>query len=178
MADLVTLSRKRTAAKGWLSRCMAKCQEALEQDVDQNQELLFEQKKELESRLSTFDDLQSEIEVLFASEDEMMEDIEKAAVFRDSVKAVLVKLGKALNRSDARSVAGSAGSVTGVKLPKIDLPKFAGDVLKWQSFWEVFKASVHDADLPDVTKFSYLRSLLVGEAATCISGLSLECCQL
>ena len=34
----------------------------------------------------------------------------------------------------------------------------------------MFEASVHDTDLPDVTKFSHLRSLLFGEAATCISG--------
>ena len=32
----------------------------------------------------------------------------------------------------------------GVKLPKLDVPSFDGDVLNWRQFWEQFSVSVHD----------------------------------
>lgn len=56
-----------------------------------------------------------------------------------------------------------------VSLPKIQLPNFHGDLLKWQGFWDVFQSSVHDQDLPNVMKFNYLKSTLRGPAATAIA---------
>ena len=53
------------------------------------------------------------------------------------------------------------------------LPKFSGDVLEWQSFWDQFKVNVYDSDLPVVSKFSYLLSLLQGEAKQAIQGHSM-----
>ncbi|XP_064482941.1 uncharacterized protein LOC135395778 [Ornithodoros turicata] len=61
---------------------------------------------------------------------------------------------------------------TGVKLPKLQLVQFKGELSQWQQFWEQFEATVHNNDqLSDVEKLQYLRSLLVGPAATAISGL-------
>ena len=57
----------------------------------------------------------------------------------------------------------SSFSMTDVKLPKLNLPVFNGDVLQWQSFWDQFVAAVDSTDLPDVSKFSYLRASLEGE---------------
>lgn len=34
--------------------------------------------------------------------------------------------------------------VQGVKLPKLDVPKFDGNILNWRSFWEQFCVAVHD----------------------------------
>ena len=31
----------------------------------------------------------------------------------------------------------------GIKLPKIDVPTFKGDIMEWQGFWEQFNVSVH-----------------------------------
>ena len=112
---------------------------------------------------------------MIESETETLADIEKAGIFRDSVVDVISKVTKALGQGETGSESSGVSTRSqNVKLPKLDLPKYAGDVLEWQSFWEMFKASVHDTDLPEVTKFSYLRSLLEGEAATCISGLPLR----
>ena len=38
------------------------------------------------------------------------------------------------------------------RLPKLNLPSFAGDPLTWQSFWDSFKAAVHSnaAECPEV----------------------------
>jgi hypothetical protein len=32
----------------------------------------------------------------------------------------------------------------GVRLPKLDVPTFDGNLLNWRSFWEQFRISVHD----------------------------------
>ena len=53
----------------------------------------------------------------------------------------------------------------------MELPKFHGDVLKFQNFWDQFEAAVHkNPDLPDVQKFTYLRSVLDGVAYQTIKG--------
>ena len=44
-----------------------------------------------------------------------------------------------------------------VKLPKMELPKFGGSRIQWQSFWQIFEASIHNnSNLADVQKFTYL----------------------
>lgn len=60
------------------------------------------------------------------------------------------------------------------KLPKLNLPIFSGDRLEWQTFWDCYGTSIHgNNSLSDVEKFSYLRSLLCGEALRIVSGFSL-----
>ncbi|XP_064488543.1 uncharacterized protein LOC135400644 [Ornithodoros turicata] len=60
----------------------------------------------------------------------------------------------------------------GVKLPKLSLQQFRGDLSDWQGFWEQFRTTVHDNEgLSKIEKFHYLRSLLHGPAAGAIAGL-------
>jgi len=59
-----------------------------------------------------------------------------------------------------------------MRLPKLNLPTFDGNILYWQEFWNIFTTSVHEQDIPDVTKFSYLKSSLCTAAASAISGIS------
>ena len=45
-----------------------------------------------------------------------------------------------------------------VKLPKTELSKFSGQVLKWQTFWDQFKYAIHSKEsLCDIDKFKYLK---------------------
>ena len=61
-----------------------------------------------------------------------------------------------------------------IKLPKINLPVFDGNVLCWQEFWDVFSSSsVHEQEVPNVTKFSYLKGSLCGAAAAVIGDISI-----
>ena len=62
-----------------------------------------------------------------------------------------------------------------VKLPKISLPHFRGNLMKWTAFWDSFNSAVHLNDrLSDIDKFNYLRSLLEGTAFDAIAGLALS----
>ena len=60
-----------------------------------------------------------------------------------------------------------------VRLPKLTLPKFSGDSLEWQTFWDTVAAGVdQNTTLSGVQKFHYLRAQLSGTAAHCIAGLT------
>ena len=172
--DLQIFVKKRVAVKGWLTRTMSRAEEILKAEKP-DLVVMKDIQRELEMRLYKLDEVQGELELKLDSEEEMMADIEKAGIFRDAVMHTISRLKKAVRLREAcdDSGASTAGSKN-VKLPKLGLQKFGGNVLEWQSFWEMFKASVDDADLPDVTKFSYLRSLLTDEASTCIAGLPLS----
>ena len=62
-----------------------------------------------------------------------------------------------------------------VKLPKISLPHFRGDLLRWTAFWDSFESAVHSNDrLSEIDKFNYLRSLLEGTAYDAVAGLALS----
>ena len=65
-------------------------------------------------------------------------------------------------------------SQAAVKLPKLDFEKFDGTIIKWQSFWNSFKAAVHDRSISDVDKMNYLKSKLEGEAKCAIQGYPLS----
>ena len=62
----------------------------------------------------------------------------------------------------------------GVRLPKLEVPTFDGQVVHWQSFWEQFDISIHSrASLSKTEKLVYLKSALKsGSARGVIEGLS------
>ncbi|KAK3797110.1 hypothetical protein RRG08_060454 [Elysia crispata] len=59
------------------------------------------------------------------------------------------------------------------KLPQIELPKFSSGHTQWQSFWVEFTDIVHISEWPPISKFTYLLSLLKGEALAATNGLTL-----
>ena len=61
-----------------------------------------------------------------------------------------------------------------VKLPKLSLKRFNGDLTRWNTFWDSFESAVHgNSSLTNVDKFNYLNSLLESVASDAISGLTL-----
>ena len=62
-----------------------------------------------------------------------------------------------------------------VKLPKMELKTFDGNVLKWYEFWENFKHCVHNQPLvQELQKFSYLKRCLKGLAFVSVSNFKLR----
>ena len=61
-----------------------------------------------------------------------------------------------------------------VKLSKLALKRFNGDLTRWATFWDSFESSIHNhPDLSGIDKFNYLITLLEGPALEAISGLKL-----
>ena len=84
------------------------------------------------------------------------------------------KVRKLLNSHAPSSVSASAADGKGLKLPKLKVPTFDGDVLYWRQFWEQFSISVHDrSHLTDLEKLVYLRQAVKdGSAKNAIEDLS------
>ena len=62
-----------------------------------------------------------------------------------------------------------------VKLPKLEISKFNGDVIYWQRFWNQLCSAIHkNNSISDIDKFSYLKTFLCDSANATISGLSLS----
>ena len=60
------------------------------------------------------------------------------------------------------------------RLPKVEVVKYSGDPLNWQTFWDCFELAIHlNSNLSGLQKLSYLRAQLEGEAAKVITGLPL-----
>ena len=59
-----------------------------------------------------------------------------------------------------------------VKLSKLSIKKFNGDLTKWVTFWDSFDSSIHrNPSLSCVDKFNYLNSFLESTATGSIAGL-------
>jgi len=62
-----------------------------------------------------------------------------------------------------------------IRLPPINLPQFGGNLEEWYSFKDQFETMVHkNKDINNTEKIYYLKTSLVGQAATVISSLSLD----
>ena len=178
MADMPTF-RTRIAARGWVSRVSSKL-DNLCQDPNVNLIELSDAISEFDIRINRLDDTQTAVELEIDMGD-IERDINNAAAFRDRVRVPRVHAAQILaSRSaekvdnDVSVVSNGSGKAVEAKLPKLELPCFSGEVSMWTSFWEQFVAAVDDnCELPDITKFSYLLSLLKSEARMAVQGLSL-----
>ena len=65
-------------------------------------------------------------------------------------------------------------SVSSIRLPKLELPKFSGDLGAWRTWYNLYKASVHTSpSLLAVQKFQYLLGSLKGDPLALITGLDI-----
>ena len=83
------------------------------------------------------------------------------------------KIKKLLTVAPAESASTTTDSM-GVKLPKLDVPTFDGNLIHWKQFWEQFSVSVHDrSNLSNAETIVYLQHAIKGGSArNAIEGLS------
>ena len=162
---------------GWVTRAGNAIRDLFNQPVDYF--ALQTACDKFDMRLNALDNAQSIVELKIAK-DLLDGDIEAAANFRNISQEPRLMAARLLHNQQLQggSVDGGASvrdSVAAVsaKLPKIQLPHFSGDVKQWISFWEQFEVVSHESELPDITKFTYLRYLLKGGAKLSIQGLAL-----
>ncbi|XP_076035358.1 uncharacterized protein LOC143021636 [Oratosquilla oratoria] len=172
-AVLQEAKKKRASAKGWVTRSIKELEDLLNDDAT-SLELL-------EATICTFDKKLAELEKhqtaveLKLNSDEVESDMDETDKFQRSARKIREKAAKRLKDmtvvSDSISVSSKDRSE--VRLPSLELPKYAGEAIEWQPFWDRFEALVDQSDLPVISKFSYLQSLLRGEALSVIQGLVL-----
>lgn len=188
MTEIEKLFSRRKATRGYLDRCAQAIKnesEKLEPDCD----IINTHYELFRNKLEVLDRVQEEIET--NAEDSNLDGlVDESFDYRTRLVQIKVLAEKHLATSP-RPPAGDASPgqpediasfvsegafkpYNKAALPKINLPKFDGkNPTEWPSFYDQFNAVVHNSDLPDVSKFVYLRSLLKGEAGAVIEGLSL-----
>ena len=57
-----------------------------------------------------------------------------------------------------------------IKLPKISMPIFSGDITEWETFRDQFESQIHSRPISTISKFVYLRKALRGQAFESIKG--------
>lgn len=68
----------------------------------------------------------------------------------------------------------SQASIQSLILPRIEIPKFDGNIIAWCSFRDMFRSLVHENDLySNVERFHYLLSYLSGPALTIVKTVPL-----
>ena len=139
-------------------------------------------KRSLSEKLDTIKKLDSEI--LDATPDDQIDgEIDQADQVMEKIHGTMCSIEKVLKAStpapEAATGTRSSPSRTSphggkVKLPKLSLPHFNGNVMKWTTFWDSYESAIHNStDLSDVDKFNYLHSLLERTAYDAIAGLTL-----
>ena len=75
---------------------------------------------------------------------------------------------------ESTSASASAPDGTGVRLPKLNVPTFDGNLIHWKQFWDQFNVVVHNkTSLSDAEKTVYLQNAIKdGAARNAIEGLS------
>ena len=85
------------------------------------------------------------------------------------IKTLQLKVLDLLNCVKEKKPVASASS-SSFKLERIKLPTFSGNFAEWQSFHDLFLASVHNnKNLSETEKIVHLKSCLTGEAASIVS---------
>jgi len=75
------------------------------------------------------------------------------------------------NEVRQRSYANETNPVFANTLPRLQLPRFAGDPLEWPAFISLFKCLVHDQPITDTQRMTHLQRTLDGDAKKLISGM-------
>ena len=107
-----------------------------------------------------------------ASDSEAIADEECQKAFDYQLKAnlCLQKAEQWLKEEKATTVKGTLAP--NVKLQKLSLPTFEGDILEFHSFWETFDCRVNtNTSLNTIDKFDYLLSVCKGRAADALAAI-------
>ena len=182
------LVRSRALHKGVATRYTNKTAQILtvptaQLAVAQRQEL-FGLKTALESKRSLIADLGKEIERLIEDDDASDAEVAESSENLDAITQTIPLIMRLLTEADqAMAIVNQAPQAMqaerrqtsrGYKLTKMNNPVFSGEYLQWNSFWDLFNASVHTNEtLTDSQRLQYLKTSLKGDAAKIISQLTI-----
>ena len=111
-------------------------------------------------------------------EENLADEIKQADDYKSGIYEAMVKIDKAIVTQPAHTTTPEPIPVRApdrrVKLPKLSLKPFNGDITNWTTFWDSFKSAIHEnSALSEIDKFNYLKSLLERSARESIAGLAL-----
>ena len=170
-----TLKRSRKGRKAHITVLRGKLADILDRkNLSELESLRESLTKAIIGKVETLDE---QICHLISDEEILTTEITQAGEYSFQVRIDIHKLNEAITAAlpGAQGVPYSPPKTRGVKLPKLNINKFDGDFTQRNSFWDILNASVHRrVDLEGIEKFTYLKSLLEGDALKLVGGFNLE----
>ena len=124
--------------------------------AEPDQVRLAQLKLGIQEKLQSLRRLDEEILALTENEADVMREIEEADECMQQIYDKLVRIDAFVRKpSNASGAKVSATHSTQAKLPKLNLPKFSGDLTEWTTFWDLYKVAVHGNEQLSGVKFSY-----------------------
>ncbi|XP_003391348.1 PREDICTED: uncharacterized protein LOC100639084, partial [Amphimedon queenslandica] len=184
MADIAAKKRVRRGQRGAVTRKIGEAVGLLQAE-EPDMAKLEQIGATLEEKKEALRDMDKEIEELIEDEEELVDEICKGDEVREEIKAIISRIDALRTdaSSETRGVSAPMTTPTDiihatpckVRLPKINLKVFDGDITQWIPFWESYCSAIHDnSQLSDIEKFTYLKSLVEKTAKEAIAGLSLS----
>ena len=176
--NLAKKKRVRGAHKASATKIMQQITELISSETPDQTKLAC-LRQALDEKLTTIKALDTEV-IELLEDDAVVEDIERADGFKETIFSSLLSIDRLMEnlkikdtaRHDPR--AHSNPSYASVKLPKLQLYPFSGELTQWKSFWDSFESAIRgNEQLTDIEKFNYLNSLLEYSAKEAISGFAL-----
>ena len=158
--------------KFYVTRIINSTREHLDDFSEDKRDELSGCKVVLGEKMDALGKLDDEIVEYLSSEEALEVDIGSASDLRCEIQLLLVVIDSKSKKPDSEPssiVKRTPKRSNHAKLPKLTLNSYL-----FQSFWDNFKAAVHETgELEKIMKFNYLRSYLHGPALSAIAGLSL-----
>ncbi|CAI6343037.1 unnamed protein product [Macrosiphum euphorbiae] len=170
------LKKKRGVIKGSLTRIRTFISnfDVTEQPVS----LLEFRQEELPAINRKFDDVQAEIELLEI--DDISGSEAERERFENEYFTIRSQIQELINTEKLTSVTGPNASFNSYRphrtqLAPISLPSFDGNIQEWSSFFDIFRAMVHEEDsFTTAQKLYHLRSCLLGPALDLVRSIPIS----
>lgn len=169
--DLPTLRRKRTIAYNRLSKALEVGLKVLQDRSDLS--LFLSHFVDVESYRNSFDECHLSILSLEDDDDENVGELQEKC---DQIYYHILSLHRKLFPSNYVSAVESDANnsvqqtSSNIKLPKINLPNFSGNIKQWPAFYDTFNSLIHlNQSLSDTERMHYLISCLTGDALALVS---------
>ena len=173
--DYQTKINQRKGHRSYVTRIARTTEEYLSGFTEEMRDELNRSKVVLCDKLDVLAKLDDEIMAYLSDENDLDTEIGRSSELRSDMQGLIVRIDSKLKITNVqpRSPVIPRKSNT-ANLPKLTLKSFGGNPIEFQSFWDNFKAAVHENDsLEIITKFIYLRNYLDGSTLSAIAGLSL-----
>ncbi len=184
MAELLKLKQIRNGHRTHAKKLIAQCSGKMTQLQDMKTLLAS-----LEKKQTLLEKVDADILTVLTDEGDIAEEIDNSSEFMDRMIAAKTSVELTTDHFTRKSLESVAPvkpvlesrletkpvvkSESQIKLPKITLKSYDGSLLTWSSFWGQFDVAVHKNDaLSEIQKFTYLKSLLSGEAERAIESLT------
>ncbi|XP_035218217.1 uncharacterized protein LOC118191517, partial [Stegodyphus dumicola] len=178
------LKKKRAALRTSVTKSLKDLESQLS-EIDPKIHDLEENLEILKNNFESLKSVDTELEPLFKVE-EFDAEFQKSEEYRQKVVKCSFRTSKRideLKRKSTETVVNNQFSTDSqsepkhnesvrIKLPKLTLTKFYGDINNWLTFWNSFESAIHKNDsLDKIDKFNYLKAHLGGSALNTVEGL-------